>query len=407
MARTSLTVNGRAYAWPCAPCVVICADGLDMAYLEAAEAADRAPFFTAARADGRLRLCKGAMPSFTNPNNCSIVTGRPPSVHGIAGNFFLEPGSAKPVMMNDPSFLRAPSILAEFSQAGAKVCVVTAKDKLRKLLGKGLDMTSAVCFSTEFAADVSVAEHGLMEAPILFDIPSVYSAEVSQAVFAAGLSLLETHQPDLMYLSTTDYIQHMFAPDEDGAIAFTEMVDGYCQALTNAGARVVLTADHGMNAKFLPDGQPNVTYLQDFLDRFAPGSLVILPITDPYVVHHGALGSFATVYVPPDDNIDSVAVMLRDLPAVELVITAEEAEEVLELPRDRIGDLCIMARRDAVLGTRADEHDLSQLTRPLRSHGGLHEQPVPIACSHTPAEWPDKLRNFDAFDVVLNRIAGA
>jgi len=402
-----LTVNSRTYAWPTQPSVVICADGLDMAYLEAAEAAGRAPFFAKAREDGRLRLAKGAMPSFTNPNNCSIVTGQPPAVHGIAGNFFLDPATNRPVMMNDPSFLRAPSLLAAFSQKSAKVCVVTAKDKLRKLLGHGLDRQTAICFSTEFAADVTEAEHGIAEAPIPFPISSVYSAEVSQAVFAAGLSLLQSHKPDLLYLSTTDYIQHMFAPDEEGALAFTEMVDGYCQAFADAGARVVLTADHGMNAKHVADGKPNVAYLQDFLDRFAPGAQVILPITDPYVVHHGALGSFATVYVLPGDNIESVAVMLRDLPAVELVITADEAVEVLDLPRDRIGDLCVMARRDAVLGTRAEEHDLSALTRPLRSHGGLHEQPVPLVSSHELTAWPDKLRNYDAFDIVLNRIAGA
>ena len=404
MANAPLTVNDRQFAWPTQPCVVICADGFDMAYLEAAEALDRAPFFAKARAEGRLRGAKGAMPSFTNPNNCSIVTGTPPRVHGIAGNFFLEPGTANPVMMNDPAFLRAPSILATFSQAGAKVCVVTAKDKLRKLLGHGLDMSTAVCFSTEFAADVTEAEHGIAEAPIPFPIPSVYSAEVSQAVFAAGVSLLHSHKPDLMYLSTTDYIQHMFAPDEEGALAFTEMVDGYCQALTDAGARVVLTADHGMNAKFLPDGEPNVAYLQSILDLAAPGAKVILPITDPYVVHHGALGSFATVYLLPDDDIDAIAAELREVPAVELVITADEAVEVLELPRDRIGDLCVMARANAVLGTRREEHDLSQLTRPLRSHGGLHEQGVPLVSSHNLDEWPDKVRNFDAFDIVLNRI---
>ena len=377
-----------------------------MAYLEAAEAVGRAPFFAAAREDGRLRLAKGAMPSFTNPNNCSIVTGRPPSVHGIAGNFFLEPGTSKPVMMNDPSFLRAPSILAEFSQAGARVCVVTAKDKLRKLLGHGLDMSNAVCFSTEFADDVTQAEHGIAEAPIRFAIPSVYSAAVSVAVFGAGVALLESHKPDLMYLSTTDYIQHLFAPDEEEALAFTEMVDRYCAQLADAGARVVLTADHGMNAKALPDGQPNVAYLQKLLDRIAPGAQVILPITDPYVVHHGALGSFATIYLLPGDDAEAVAAELRDIPAVELVITAEEAVGVLELPRDRIGDLCVMARANAVLGTRAEEHDLSQLTRPLRSHGGLHEQPVPFVSSTPLRRWPDKLRNFDAFDVILNRMEG-
>ena len=124
------------------------------------------------------------------------------------------------------------------------------------------------------------------------------------------------------------------------------------------------------------------------------------------MVHHGALGSFATVYTPPGDDPEKVADMLRDVPAVELVITADEAVSVMELPRDRIGDLCVLAKRDAVLGTREEEHDLSELRAPLRSHGGLHEQPVPFAASRPVAKWPDKLRNFDAFDVLLNRLEG-
>ena len=404
MPNKPLDVNGRPYAWPNRPCAVLCVDGFDMAYIDAAIEAGRAPCLAATREAGQLQLSKGAMPSFTNPNNLSIVTGKPPSVHGIAGNYFLDPSTGKPVMMNDPSFLRAPSILAAFSQAGAKVVVVTAKDKLRRLLGHGLDMKTAICFSTEFAEKVTLEENGIAKTPIPFAIPSVYSAEVSQAVFAAGLELLKSEKPDLLYLSTTDYIQHLHGPDDEAALTFTEMVDRYLIMLIEAGADVVLTADHGMNGKAKADGKPNVAYLQDFLDRFAPGSYVILPITDPYVVHHGALGSFATVYTMPGDDPEKVADLLRDIPAVELVITADEAVSVMELPRDRIGDLCVMARRDAVLGTREEEHDLSELRAPLRSHGGLHEQAVPFAVSRAVGKWPDKLRNFDAFDVLLNRL---
>ena len=406
MEREAIIVNDREYAWPRRPGAVLCVDGFDMAYINAAIEAGRAPRLAALREAGQLQPSKGAMPSFTNPNNLSIVTGRPPSVHGIAGNYFLDPASGKPVMMNDPSFLRAPSILAAFSEAGAKVAVVTAKDKLRRLLGHGLDISNAICFSTEFAGKATIAENGISDPPIPFEIPSVYSAEVSQAVFAAGLEILKSEKPDLLYLSTTDYIQHLHGPDDPVALDFTEMVDRYLGLLIDAGADVVLTADHGMNGKAKTDGKPNVAYLQDFLDRFAPGSFVILPITDPYVVHHGALGSFATVYTPPGDDPEKVADMLRDVPAVELVITADEAVSVMELPRDRIGDLCVLAKRDAVLGTREEEHDLSELRAPLRSHGGLHEQPVPFAASRPVAKWPDKLRNFDAFDVLLNRLEG-
>jgi phosphonoacetate hydrolase len=400
----TISVNGRSYAWPRRPAAVLCVDGFDMAYVDAAIEAGRAPYLARLREEGLLRMARGAMPSFTNPNNLSIVTGTPPAVHGIAGNFFLEPGSAKPVMMNEPAFLRAPSILAAFSAAGARVVVVTAKDKLRRLLGHGLDMRTAVCFSTEFAERVTKQENGLSSAPVPFTIPSVYSAEVSEAVFAAGLELLKTRKPDLLYLSTTDYIQHLHGPEDDAALDFTAMVDRYLGMLDAAGADLVVTADHGMNAKSRDDGSPNVAYLQSFLDRFAPGAQVILPITDPYVVHHGALGSFATVYIAPGDEPERVAGLLRDVPAVELVITADEAVAIMELPRDRIGDLCILARRDAVLGTREEEHDLSELRSPLRSHGGLHEQPVPFGVSRALAAWPDKLRNFDAFDVLLNRM---
>lgn len=404
MTKSERTVNGLGYRWPSKPGVIICADGLDMAYLDAAFAAGRAPYLAGLMEQGLVRPAAGAMPSFTNPNNMSIVTGQPPLVHGIAGNFFLDQASGEHVMMNDPAYLRAPSILSEFSQAGASVAVVTAKDKLRKLLGYGLDMSNAICFSTEFADRVTLAENGIEAAPITVEIPSVYSAVVSEAVFEAGLNLLTSRKPDLLYLSTTDYIQHLHAPEDETALAFTEMVDDYMRRLAEAGANVILTADHGMNGKSLTDGSPNVAYLQTFLDRFVPGAVVILPITDPYVVHHGALGSFATIYLLPGDDVEKAATALRDVPAVELVITAAEAEQVLELPQDRIGDLCVMARKDAVLGTREEEHDLSELRGALRSHGGLHEQSVPFAVSDAPSNWPSKLRNFSAFDVLLNRM---
>ena len=135
-------------------------------------------------------------------------------------------------------------------------------------------------------------------------VPSVYSAALSEFVFAAGLKLMETRRPDLMYLSTTDYVQHKFAPGSEGANAFYAMMDGYLGKLDAHGAVVALTADHGMNAKTRPDGQPNVIYLQDLLDDWigAGRARVILPITDPYVVHHGALGSFATIYLDASDR---------------------------------------------------------------------------------------------------------
>ena len=132
-------------------------------------------------------------------------------------------------------------------------------------------------------------------------VPPVYSSELSEFVLAAGVKLLDAKRPQLTYLSTTDYIQHKFAPGTKGANAFYGMLDRYLGQIDEAGAIIVLTADHGMKDKHLATGEPDVIYLQDELDlKFgAAKTRVILPITDPYVVHHGALGSFATVYTGP------------------------------------------------------------------------------------------------------------
>jgi len=63
------------------------------------------------RREGASVTALSAMPSFTNPNNISIITGRPPSVHGIAGNYFHDPATGREVMMNDARFLRAGTIM--------------------------------------------------------------------------------------------------------------------------------------------------------------------------------------------------------------------------------------------------------------------------------------------------------
>ena len=384
-----LSVNGRSYRRPSGPVVVVCVDGCENDYLTEAARAGVAPFVGAMLKDGRLADC--VVPSFTNPNNLSIVTGVPPSVHGICGNYFYDRDAGAEVMMNDPKYLRAGTILAAFADAGAQVAVVTAKDKLRKLLGHKLKGT---CFSAE-TADAGTVE--LVGMPV----PSVYSAELSEFVFAAGVKLMARKRPDITYLSTTDYVQHKAAPGTPAANAFYAMMDRYLAQLDAAGATVALTADHGMNAKHRADGSPNVIYLQDLLDEWlgAGDARVILPITDPYVVHHGALGSFATVYVRAD-----VKKKIQALEGIETVLDREEAAERFELPPERIGDLVVVSGKHVVIGTSKSRHDLSGLKEPLRSHGGISEQKVPLLINRrlngVPAD--RRLRNFDVFDLALN-----
>ena len=310
----SITVNGRPYRWPERPLVVVCVDGCEPDYITEAIGTGRAPWLASLRDRGTCLTANCVVPTFTNPNNLSIVTGAPPAVHGICGNFFWDREANAEVMMNDARYLRAPTILAAFADAGAKVAVVTAKDKLRRLLGHKL---KGICFSSEKSDQVSKAENGIDDALSLtgMPVPSVYSAELSEFVFAAGVALLERERPDVMYLSTTDYVQHKHAPGTPAADAFTGMIDRYLSRLDALGATVLLTADHGMNAKTDAFGRPNIVFLQDLLDGWygAGTTRVILPITDPYVVHHGALGSYATVYLATERLMDA-AVRIKSLP---------------------------------------------------------------------------------------------
>ncbi|MEY2953391.1 MAG: hypothetical protein RLZZ401_1478 [Pseudomonadota bacterium] len=282
-----VSVNGRSYQLPQAPTVVVCVDGCEPDYLAQAVATGHMPWLKKTLAQGTALTADCVVPSFTNPNNLSIVTGVPPSVHGICGNYLFDVASGSEVMMNDAKWLRAPTLLAALADAGKSVVVVTAKDKLRALLGHGM---KGICFSAEKADQVSLAVNGIDEVLNLVGkpLPSVYSADLSEFVFAAGVKLMQQRRPDVMYLSTTDYVQHKHAPGTPGANAFYAMMDGYLGQLDAMGCVIAVTADHGMNAKVAMDGTPDVIYLQDWFDAWLGKALpdtgaarVILPITDP------------------------------------------------------------------------------------------------------------------------------
>ena len=396
--------NDRNYPVPRTCAIVICLDGCEPDYLDVAIAEGLMPNLRRIRGDGTERLAHSVIPSFTNPNNLSIATGQPPSVHGICGNFLYDPESGEEVMMNDVRFLRAPTLFSKFYEAGARVAMVTAKDKLRALLGSGLrfDDDRAIAFSSERSGETTIAEHGIENASqwLGMPVPDVYSSKLSEFVFAAGVKLLREWKPDIMYLSTTDYIQHKFAPHEQGALDFYAMFDRYLGELDAMGAAIVITADHGMKPKHDTNGDPAVIYLQDILDTWLgeAAARVILPITDPYVVHHGALGSFATAYLPDGTDVSEIIARLRELPQMLEVTSKEDAVRKYDLPADRIGDVVMISTENMTIGTSAHRHDLAALKEPLRSHGGLTEQEVPFIVNRV-IDMPGapSLRNFDAF----------
>ena len=406
-----ISLNGRRYRRPKRPVVVVCVDGCGPEYIQQGLQDRILPNVERFARNGFVSEALGIIPSFTNPNNLSIVTGAPASVHGIVGNYFLNPRTGEEVMMDDPKFLRCETLFAQFSKAGAHIVIITAKDKLRKLLGHHL--RNGICFSSEKADQCRLDENGIENVLDLVGrpLPDVYSAELSFFVLEAGLKILRRKAPDFMYLSLTDYVQHKYPPGTKEANAFLQGLDKSLERFVVEGALVAVTADHGMNDKSKVDGSPNVIYLQDVLDQeFKSGKTkVICPITDPYVVHHGSLGSFVMVYCYQNLNPRTAAHLIKSLAGVEKVLSREIACKEFELPPDLVGDLIVLGDEHTVLGSTSTAHDLSALKGArLRSHGGLTEQRVPFILSSPLAEKyatlaaSRPLRNFDIFDFALN-----
>ncbi len=401
------TVNGRRYVLGARPTVVICADGCSLDYIDAGISEGRAPTLKRMRTQGHDGTALAAMPTFTNPNNLSIVTGAPPSVHGVSGNYTLDRATRTEVMMLDDAGMIGDTIPGALSRAGARVAVITAKDKLRKALSRGLVGLSG---SAEHPEELRRAIGPEFTAPA----PDKYSADLSLFVLDAGLALLAQGRTDLMYLSLSDFVQHANAPDAPEAIGFIAALDQRLAAFLDGGAVVGVVADHGMSDMSLPDGTPNVVWLGDLLDaRFGAGATrVICPITDPFGRHHASLGGFVRVYLfDPAIDLEAARKLLQSQPGVDLVLTGLEAAARFSMPPEAEGDLVVIAAPGFALGACAADHDLSQLagTR-LRSHGGLAEQVVPFLVSH-PLSGPvatrlaGGARVWDIFDAALNGVA--
>jgi phosphonoacetate hydrolase len=226
--------------------------------------------------------------------------------------------------------------------------------------------------------------------------------------------LVEQHRAKLLYLSLSDYVQHGHAPEEPEALAFHQALDARIARMIELGCVVAMTADHGMNDKALSDGHPHVLFLEDILNaQFGTGAVrVICPITDPFVRHHGALGSFVRVYRNNGVTLAGLAEVTRALPGIDTVLTRDEASNAFELPWDREADLVVTGDSNTAIGSTPAEHDLTGLAgHRLRSHGGRGEQTVPFLLSHPlSADYRElsrsrRLRNFDIFEFALNGIA--
>ena len=406
---TAFAANGRAYRAPERRTLAVCIDGTALEYLDDALAHGVMPSLRAAlERGGRLLEARAQVPTLTNVNNASIVTGVSAAVHGIGGNHYLAPDGTER-QLTAAAALRAETILAAAQRAGIPALAVTAKDKLRDLLGAG----GVPSISAEKAHEQTLdGLDGATGTDVAGANPGIYDPLLSAYALDLALALAERMGAALVYCSLTDYVQHKAAPGSELARAWCAALDERLGRALTEGWVVGMVADHGMNDKTRPGGAPDVRYLADALAAAGvTGATVVLPITDPYVVHHGALGSAAYVHLA-DPTADGARARgaLAALDGVEAVLDRGAAALVFELPADRIGDLVVLADRRTVLGKSEAEHDLAAVGDTLRSHGGLHEQAVPLILTEpVPGAFADRrdLRNADLFDLLLNGVPAA
>ena len=371
---------GRCHTMP-KTTVIITVDGYDPEYIDACEA----PNLMALARQGFYRVGKSMMPSVTNVNNVSIVTGEYPSAHGINSNYRMVRETGKDIYMESGEYILSETLFQRASKIGARTILSTSKDKLRTLLSDGAD----VAISSEQAPVWAVESVG--------EPPPIYSLNVNGWTIRAASHAMKLEPADIVYISTTDFAMHTYAPDEPESQQHISVLDDAIGELVDAHPDVtlLLTADHGMNPK------RRMVDLANALGAKGIGAEAVPIIKDRYVVHHNNLGGCMFVYLHSGDasRTGEAAGILRETPGVERVYSREEAAEDLRLNYDLIGDLVVTGDIDTVFGPKdlEDSWDDTGAGHSLRSHASAHEQDIPIIGYNG---------DFDGFEFTENRDIG-
>ncbi len=339
--------------------LVFLVDGFDPAYVQPA----RMPRLTALMKAGAATLDgRGVLPSLTNVNHISLLTGTYPERHGLSTNFYFDRATGTEVFMEQVSFVQEPLLFERLKAAGWSTALVTAKEKLTKLLRRGLDH----CVDMKSHPEAYRAAAG---AP-----PEIFSLEINLWVFRMAREVALHVAPDFLYVATTDYPQHKLGPDEPAMQAYLEASDEALGRLLDvydlSDTVVALTADHGMNAKAHSLSPIRVLREAGVRARGLP------LIRDGLYAHHRDLGGALYLYFDDPGAAREARRVLSGTPGIDEVVAREDAAQD-RLPYDRVGDLICWAARDVALGIW-DDGDARRAESGLRSHGSKHEQRIPM-----------------------------
>lgn len=333
------------------PIVLICLDGCSWEYIRAADMQNLKKI----QRCGTSIKCKSMIPTVTNVNNASILTGEFPIKHGITGNYYFDQQKDVEKYMDSWSFLKCGTLLEKASKKGFKTLLLTVKDKLKRLLSRG----TTTSFSVEKPSEWILKKQGKP--------PSVYSSDSVLWLLDAALKMLEKRRYDITYISTTDYISHKYEPRSVEAKEYMEAVDDRIGSFSERGFIIGVTADHGMGNKSIK------VNLRRILAELRINARIIPIIKDEFIEHHQNLGGAVYIYLSKGQEKARETLLAAE--DVESVLTNKEAARLYKLPPDRIGDFLVLATKSAVFGNVSngfrEEID-------IRSHGSLHESEVPF-----------------------------
>ena len=353
--------------------LILCIDAGSHDYLAASDL----PTLQELAESGFYRHANAVIPSVTNVNNVSIATGTFPETHGITTNYHVDRMTGKGEFIEDDRFLLAPTLFekAKASKFADKTALFVTKKKLLRMLALGTDIA--------VAAEDPPGEYIQMAGPV----EPIYSAEINWWLLRAVRETLRREDPELVYCSTTDWVQHKYAPDAEHSQQHLAMLDAIIGDIVNDDPEreIYITADHGMLAKTVALDPGRV-----LTERGIPASSIPI-IKDRYVAHHGNLGGAAYVFLKNRDEIPEAIRQLLDTSGVEEAYNTEEAAQIFRLHRERIGDIFVLADETTVFG------ELETAVEPtdVRSHGSRHESYVPIIGYNSPWTAADFEYNLD------------
>jgi phosphonoacetate hydrolase len=357
---------------------MICLDGCAPDYMRKSAT----PNIRSLCSQGRFERGNAMVPTVTNVNNVSLLTGVYPERHGITSNCYYDRERKTEVYMESAQDIRAVTIFEELRQGGKKTALLSVKDKLCTLLNRGAD----VVLSAENPPSWIVKEIG--------PPPSIYTIEVNAWLLRALGVVLAKQQPCFTYVATTDYVGHKYGPDAQEAHHHMELVDDEVGRIVARfpNLLVCIGADHGMT------GKSRAVNLRLALEKTGIAAWVIPTVKDRYLPHHSNLSGSAYVFMRDRGEKRKALDLLRGLEGVERVLTESEAISEFHLPTKKVGEFLVLGLEDTVFGEAGEKVEVEMN---IRSHGSLHEREVPLIVH---GEGVDRLRiteNKDLARVVL------